>query len=121
MSTDLYLLRFHREWSRASSASNQEPRLRQSLELVNECEDTMFRYDVASNEQDRANVAKLWAMINTMNDGLYETDVEVTDSEGEEEAGFPQSTVAGQAKPQVEQDFRPSAIKDTVLARIDEE
>ncbi|KAK4962543.1 hypothetical protein LTR10_000169 [Elasticomyces elasticus] len=120
-----YLPRFRRGWSRAQLASNQEPRLRQSLELVKECEDTMDCCDVTSEEQERANVAALRAMINTMIDGPHGMDVEVTDSEGEEEPGVPQSTstavVAGPAKPHVEQDFRPGAIKDTVLARVDEE
>ncbi|KAK5737941.1 hypothetical protein LTR17_006381 [Elasticomyces elasticus] len=85
----------------------------------------MDRYDVASDEQERANVVELRTMINTMIDGLNDTDVEVTDSEGEEEPGVPQSTVAGPAKPQVEQEFETSgpvlAIKDTVLAPIEEE
>ncbi|KAK4893206.1 hypothetical protein LTR27_008327 [Elasticomyces elasticus] len=120
-------------WQRASisvlvSYTDREQlgaRLRQSLKLVKECEDTIDRYDVASAEQERAIVAELQAMIDSAIEGLHETDVKVTGSEGEEEVGFPQSTVAGPAKPQVEQESETpgpvSAIKDTVLAPIEEE
>ncbi|KAK5676799.1 hypothetical protein LTS10_010563 [Elasticomyces elasticus] len=51
MLMDPYLSRFHRGWSRTPTASNQEQRLRQSLELVKECEDTMNRYNVAYEQE----------------------------------------------------------------------
>ncbi|KAK5703128.1 hypothetical protein LTR97_004077 [Elasticomyces elasticus] len=83
--------------------------------------------DVTSEEQERANVAALRTMINTMIDELHGMDVKVTDNEGEEEPGVPQSmaiaVVAGPTKPQVEQESETSGPVSifTVLASIEEE